>query len=144
MAGILDLMARIQSIDLSAIGAQAIEAAKDTYAQQQRDQMFDGKASDGRQIAKSYSTVYGLWKKRRYPNLPRHVSLHLTGYFQSRISLDVKGGKIIYFSEDRQKDGWLTGQYGERIWGLFGKYKRPFVSRVQSEYVDLLKQELGV
>lgn len=138
------MMNRIQSLDLSGLAAQAVYAARQTYAEQQRNQMFDGIANDGRAIAPRYSAKYAAWKAAHYPNLPRHVSLHLSGYFQSRITLEVNGSKIEMLSEDHEKDGWLTGQYGERIWGLYGKYKKPFNKRVKSEYSFLIKKDLGI
>lgn len=135
----------------------------DEYLELQREQLFEGKASDGEDIRPYYSedlqnrggyfsspqaaAAYANWKANEvsYPtfgNLKRNIdapNLYITGEFHSQLALVVAGGRIEVIPTDKLSVEVME-RYGADTFGLTEEN----LDKVRQEWIlPVLLEELN-
>lgn len=88
MAGVLEIMARFEALDIDAIAENSILETGNEMVQLNRDQMLAGLRSDDTKIKPEYSGTTIVEKERKGQPYD-HVTLYDTGEFQGEMVLTV-------------------------------------------------------
>jgi len=117
MAGINEMISKLESVNFTTEVMSAVEETKDQYKELQKKQMLKGEAKYGR-IGKYRSKSYAARKAMINP-LPGfgNADLKLTGSFQEKILVEVQAKSVVIKSTD-SKAASLIKKYGDKIFGL--------------------------
>lgn len=127
MGSLLEILEKIQDIDVDQAATRAIQNTHEAGEDAQRQQLAQGLRSDG-----TFMPEYSFRSVFQYGKEPGPIKLYDTGDFYRGIRIDVRGDLFIADSLDR-KYPMLRARYGDDITGL-GKDAR-------IEYIRILKPE---
>jgi hypothetical protein len=122
MATIRGLYNRIKKVDTNHIAVTSIEDSANGFIDKQRDQMYEGINSDGKQRKPVYAPTTVAIKKRKGQRTDV-VTLQDTGDFYGGQFIEVRDDVIVIHSADN-KTAKLVEQYGETIFGLSPVFKK--------------------
>ena len=130
MAKLIDMIAKINGLDLWQIGADTLSAHVEEIAAMNRQQLMEGVGSDGQPLNPSYAwNDYAQMKQQMNP-LPGlgNPDLKLTGAFHASIKYEVKDKELISKAND--------------IHGLEAKYTNAYQSplKISKDFRTLLIQ----
>lgn len=144
MRTVANMLAAIQVIDITITAAESLELNIDEFARKNREQLYDGKKSDGQDLSPTYledpyfktkeaAQRYSDWKDKITPNSKRKKTvpnLYINGaYYRSR-SVQVTGDTIVYTATFKGAE--MENKYGKEINGLGGEYKEVFIEETLS------------
>jgi hypothetical protein len=147
MRTINSLLQSVQKVDLPFLLENSmIETAPD-YVEIQREQMFSGIQSDGKEIERIGANYKGyaprtIQEKRRKGQPTDRITLKDTGDFYFEIFADARAEGYVVGSADSKSDD-LQEAYGEKIFGLSDKPKASFISKLQPEAVRQTEKQLN-
>lgn len=126
MPGINEMIRRVEAIDVTQVVREAIEDTKEQLIQKQRQQMYAGKRSDGKDIDPLHGRYKGYAQrtraiKRAKGQLYRNVTLKDEGDFYNEIFVDTRDTSVVFGSAD-SKTQILVDYYGPEIFGVYGKF----------------------
>jgi hypothetical protein len=137
MGSALQILKKLQSIDVSLSAQVAIEYTAPQYTQLQREQLFQGLTSTGR-----YLPDYSFRSVFQYGKPPGPIKLFDTGDFYRGILVDVRQDIFITESAD-EKSTMLQNRYGRDILGLGNPAKVEYVAILRPVFVRQIKQYLA-
>lgn len=142
MCTILEMMKRLEVIDMQEVTIESLEDGRDILIDWQKEQLNAGKRSDNESIIPPYAQRTIKYKQAKGAPYDR-VTLYDKGDFYAGIFVDVRSTSFIIDSTD-EKTGDLIGKYSPLIFGLGGLYKLGFVQDFQLVIVQKLKDRLKV
>lgn len=116
-------MKSLKALDITVIASESISETSKEFTEYNREQMMEGKRSDGGRIQDSPGNPYRSMKYARYKNTLnpkpglRNPDLFLTGSFQKQMSMKLQNTDITMDSTDA-KTSSLLAKYGTGIFGL--------------------------
>lgn len=125
MSTIRGLYKKIAGIDTNHLVALALEDSAHGMKEKQQDQMYEGIDADGENREPAYSPLTVAIKQNKGQRTDV-VTLHDEGDFYAGIYIDVRTDLIIQDSAD-SKTGKLVKKYGEKIFGLFGLFRKLYL-----------------
>lgn len=112
----------------------------DVYISQQKEQLFDGIRSDGKDITPPYAYATVVIKSMKGQPYDR-VTLKDTGNFYAGIYADPQGDKMYIDSRDSKANA-LQEKYGDEVLGLGGEYRQPYIEKVEETLITSVRQIL--
>lgn len=123
----------------------SLEQTKDALLDLNRDQLYDGKTRDGRDLSPTYqedpyfktaeaAQRYSDWKDKITPNPNRKSgvpNLFINGYLHNSMAVKISGQNVFY-SASAPFGNEVEQKFTDKIYGLGGVYKEEY-----------LKQDLG-
>lgn len=123
----------------------SLEQTKDALLDLNRDQLYDGKTRDGKDISPTYqedpyfktpeaAQAYSDWKDKITPNSlrkPGVPNLYINGYYHGSLGVKISGQNVFY-NASAEFGNEIEQKYSDKIFGLGGVYKEEY-----------LKQDLG-
>lgn len=135
MVTVLDMMKRFERLDLPAVVSESVAETKVDFLAQQKEQLYAGKASDGKDIMPFYRPATIARKKKKGQPTDR-VTLKDTGFFYSSLFLVTrKDGTFDIISSD-VKSKWLMQRYGAKILGLGGEFRVQYIQQLTPEVLS--------
>lgn len=139
MTTIAALRRRFENLNVSEVSENSIDATKDQYKEQQRDQLAHGKRADGSQIGKYRNPAYARKKAAMNPLAGfGNVDLKLTGSYYKDLFVDVRSDVIAVDSSD-SKAGDLEKKYGDPF-GLGGEYRAKYIQALEPVFINKVKE----
>lgn len=137
MATVLDMIDNLKSLNIEKEALVAIGKTGERILDLNRDQLLDGKKSNGK-VMPAYSDmsveVYGK------PSGP--IRLYDTGAFQESFKIDVDSLGLQILSDDPND---LAGAYGDDIFGLTTKNQEYYNKEIfLPVFMDAVKNETGL
>jgi hypothetical protein len=116
---IQEKLARLKGLkkDLNVLGASVISETEDDFIDYNKDQMSEGKRSDGQRIGVYAWPSYERFKTQKFPRSGGWVNLELKGDFKSSMRVRTTNNKWQVYSTD-SKAKKLQDKYGLDIYGL--------------------------
>lgn len=147
MQTILSLYQKVQALEAQTdqLITSSLEQTKDALLDQNRDQLYDGKTRDGKDLSPTYledpyfktreaAQAYSDWKDRITPNSirkPGVPNLFINGYLYNSIGVKISGQNVFY-SASASFGNEVEQKFTDKIYGLGGVYK-----------MEYLKESLG-
>ena len=128
MATIHEMLRRVQSIDLQAIGVSVIVDTKDELIKLNKEQLMDKGEDKNLVKLKSYrSASYARKKNQRnpFPGLGT-PDLYNTGAFQNAFQLKINSKNSFDIYSSNGKSGDLQKKYGKAIFGISDPNKQEY------------------
>lgn len=138
MTTALQLLNKLERIDVSLSAQVAIENTASAATEQQRLQLNQGLKSDG-----NYLPDYSFRSVFQYGKPPGPIKLYDTGAFYRGINIDVREDIFILDSLD-EKVTMLENRYGREILGLGVEAKVNYIRTLQPEFIKQIKNYLTV
>lgn len=138
MTTALQLLNKLERIDVSLSAQVAIENTASAATEQQRLQLNQGLKSDG-----NYLPDYSFRSVFQYGKPPGPIKLYDTGAFYRGINIDVREDIFILDSLD-EKVTMLENRYGREILGLGAAAKVNYIRTLQPEFIKQIKNYLTV
>jgi hypothetical protein len=142
MRTINNLMQANLKVDLPTELQQALIDTSDKYIAAQKEQLFEGEDSDGKDIEPFYAESTIARKKKKGQPTDR-VTLLDTGKFQEAIFQDVFSDRVITSSSD-SKTKKLEEKYGAKIFGLDRDRKSQHLELVADKLKENITKELNI
>jgi hypothetical protein len=143
MRTLSSLIQAVESLNLDNLMVKSMDQVSPTYLEQQKEQMSYAVKGTGQPIGKYGTAWYARKKNQMNPNAGYgNVDLKLTGSFYEAMEAKAQPEGMNIDSTD-QKSQMLQQIYGNDIFGLFGKWKEPFVQKLQTAVTELLTEELN-
>lgn len=148
MGSVIELYKNFSSIDLTEIVQEIIGADENKYIELQRNQLWDGKGSDDKNLRPSYSEDpyfkkpgaaerYANWKSKITPNPKRDKdtpNLYVVGKFYSEINLQKTNEGYMY----------KVASFGNKVISKFDKALGLNETTLASEKENTLKETLKI
>ena len=134
MSTIHEMLRRVKSIDLQAIGVAIIVDSKPELLQLNKDQLMNDGVDKNSKKLKSYaSNSYAVRKNRMnpFPGLGT-PDLYLTGGFQNSFTLKINSKSSFEIFSTNGKSNDLTKKYGKNIFGLTENSKTEYQREVMA------------
>ena len=128
-------------VNVVTAAVDAMNTKSGEYEKSQKEQMYDGIASDNRMISPPYAPQTIKIKKFKGQPTDR-VTLKDTGNFYAGIFTDKRADGFIIDSKD-SKANELQEKYGEEIFGLADYKKQPFIDIVRPVFIGSIEQQLN-
>jgi len=137
------MMKRFERLDLPAVVAESVQETKTDYLEQQRQQLYAGKDSEGNSITPFYRPATITRKKKKGQPTDR-VTLKDKGDFYDSLYLDAmnSGGFDIKSGDPKAK--WLFDRYGPQILGLGGGFRMVYVEELKPTLFTRVRERLGL
>lgn len=124
-----ELLAKMQKVDILLSAQIAMEKTADTATAIQREQLSEGKKSDGTEMPEySFRSVF------QYNKDPGPIKLYDTGAFYRGIGFDVRHDIYILESDDN-KTMMLKKRYGPDILGLNVESKQKYIVTLKPVFI---------
>lgn len=143
MVTVLDMMKRFERLDLPAIATDSVQETKTDYLEQQRQQLYAGKDSDGNSITPFYRPATISRKKKKGQPTDR-VTLKDHGDFYNSLYLDAMGSGGFDIKSDDPKAKWLFERYGLQILGLGGGFRMVYVEELKPTLFMRVREKLNL
>lgn len=140
MATPLQLLRKIEKINVTEAAVDTLDAKAREIASQQRDQLFQGRTSKGTQIKPKYRPRTIQIKKKKGQPTDR-VTLKDTGDFHKAVFLDVRQDTLVLDSAD-SKAQKLIDKYDPGIFGLDKTSRVELKPTLQVEMVRQVKTQI--
>lgn len=140
MPTVMEVLNRIATFDVHRIVKTSLGENRELMLDLNRDQMMQGKRSDGSDITPEYTYFTRLRKMEQGAN-PDVVSLYDTGDFQRDMYLDVGSDTLEIDSIDKKSDD-LKAKYGEKIFGLGNNSREQYIEDVFPEFKNKVETAL--
>jgi hypothetical protein len=141
MATILEMLKRLEVINMMEVAAEAIESTKEDLKEWQKEQLFAGYINDGKtKITPPYKASTRRTKARKGQPYDR-VTLRDTGAFYEGIFIDVRNSTFVTDSTD-EKSSILQDKYGSKIFGIGGVFKVGYIQELRPALMDNLRKRL--
>ena len=114
--GITEVIERLQRLDLEEALSEAVEYTKEEYADLNREQWKEGITSMGADMMPPYSPGYARVRRREGLQTD-HIDLNRTGALYGGYTIDQEGS-IMHLSSDVDYEKYVSGRYGDKIYGL--------------------------
>lgn len=144
MVTVQQMLNKALKIDVDYLVQLSLIDSREEYIRIQREQMMQGKRSDGKYIfnlktgSDQYSVNYAQIKGHTSP-----IDLRFTGEFQSQIFLLVENGTEAIVDSEDEKSGDLQERYGGEIFGLNKESKIDFIPFANTALIDEVTKELN-
>lgn len=138
MSTALEILKKLQSIDVLKSAQTAIENTADTMVFIQQQQLFRGIRPDGKDVYPPYSPLTVYLKAQKNQPFDR-VTRRDTGEYYRGIEVHVKGVNYEIESTDWKAD-MLNEKYGDI--GLSKDSRINYVVELKPEFIRLIKQQL--
>lgn len=141
MTTVAEMLRRFERVSLTELTTDAMEQESDNITQLNRDQMNEGKLSDGSFIKPPYKQITRQHKaiKGQVFNV---VTLRDTGEFQSRMFLQIRGTSFDFNSTDWKAPS-LEDKYSPLIYGLTNESKQVAWQLCKPHVVREIKRMTG-
>lgn len=119
--------------------AVAAEKNKEELADLNVSQMEKGIGGDGKKIKPDYSPSYASFKGFKTPDLK------VTGDYHSSISVDRKGERLLFFSDDAGSDkvNFLESHYDNNQYGIAPQNEQEAVDYIEPDLFKDLSNQLS-
>lgn len=141
--GVLNLLNKIEKLDIKAISEQAINATADSIKQANQEQLYDGLLSSGYEIEPEYSQRTIEIKELKGQPTDR-VTLQDTGEWYKGITVEAQNGRVIVDNTDGKTND-LKEKYSSRILGIGGLYKSKYIAtKLNPKFLKIIKDATGL
>lgn len=128
MGSLLDILNKLQTIDVDLSASVAMEETANAAVIAQRSQLARGERADGTEMPEySFRSVF------QYGKEPGPIKLYDTGDFYRGILFDVRQDIYILDSAD-YKTTMLSARYGEAILGLGRQAREEYILTLKPEF----------
>lgn len=147
MRTINNLLQAAVKVDLPFLLENSLIETAPVYVELQREQMFSGIQSDGKEIQrigakyKGYATSTIKIKEKKGQPTDR-ITLKDTGSFYADTFADARAEGIISDSAD-EKSAKLQEDYGSKIFGLADSSKQAYINNVRPEFIRQTTDQLN-
>ena len=147
MRTINNLLQAAVKVDLPFLLENSLIETAPVYVELQREQMFAGIQSDGKEIQrigakyKGYATSTIKIKEKKGQPTDR-ITLKDTGSFYADTFADARAEGIISDSAD-EKSAKLQEDYGSKIFGLADPSKQAYINKVRPEFIRQTTDQLN-
>jgi len=147
MRTINSLLQACSKVDLPFLVENSLIETATEYTDLQREQMFSGILSDGKEIQRIGAKYKGysprtIREKQKKGQPTDRITLKDTGDFYFEIFADPRSDGIVVGSADSKSEK-LQEDYGENIFGLSDKPKQEYVNVVRPELIGQLETQLN-
>jgi hypothetical protein len=118
----------------------SLEQTKDALLDHNRDQLYDGKTRDGRDLSPTYledpyfktpeaAQAYSDWKDRITPNPKRKSgvpNIFINGTTYNALEVGIVGQNV-FFKANVPWGANVEGKFSDKIYGLGGVYKQEYL-----------------
>jgi hypothetical protein len=136
MASALEILKKLESINVDLSAQVAIENTAQAATDTQRGQLSQGMTSSG-----AFLPDYSFRSVFQYGKPPGPIKLYDTGSFYRGVLIDVRQDIFIMESAD-EKSRMLQDRYGENILGLGMQAKIEYIRTLQPEFLKQIKSYL--
>ena len=140
MSTVKEILDRLRSLDIHRAVKTTLGEGRELMLDLNRDQLMQGKRSDGSDITPEYTYFTRLRKMEQGAN-PDVVSLYDTGDFQREMYLDVGNDTLEIDSMD-DKSSELKDKYGEGIFGLDDTSRKEYVGGIFPAFKEKIENAL--
>ena len=144
MANFIQMQNRFQSLNLDSIYVATMSNQTEEILEQNRNQMLDGKTSEGKKIKPKYKNKSYVKKTSNKQRLGGTPDLKLSGDFHADLSLKKQNTDFLFYSRLDYVNKYVLPKY-ENVLGLEPKRQRVFNNEIfKPEYVQKVRKHLQI